>query len=151
MCCHCRVTLVITWKLCDRFLATIASRLVTTTLLQVALVCCMIWPRFGIDPAEADERLVGTIRVDAVDVDLGVGVGEVAARRRDVHADLSLELLREADRVLVHERLVQIGIERELIERVGGRRRDDLLFRTRRRPARRRGRGGSGSTWSRRS
>ena len=112
-CCHCRVSVPTTWKLCDRFLARIASRLVTTTCAPRGVGLLHDHAAVGIDQAEAAERLIRSARIDAVDVDLGVGVLEVAAVERQIEADLSGELLGEADRVLVDEGLVQVGIERQ--------------------------------------
>ena len=75
----------------------------------------------GIDAAEAAEGLVGTRRVDAVDVDLGEIVVVAAVRRGDADADLAGELAVEAHREFVQPGLVQVlGEEQARVDAARG-------------------------------
>ncbi len=65
----------------------------------------------GIDGAEADERLARTVRIDAVHIGQGVGLGVAAMDERDVERELLGELLPETEDVLVDERLGRVRVE----------------------------------------
>src|SRR5882724_8151522 len=45
--CHWRVRLIVPWKLCDMFFASVASITFSSTYAQVRLFSWKIWPRFG--------------------------------------------------------------------------------------------------------
>ena len=105
------------------FFEKVASHALTITCVQVLLTSWVMMPWFGIDTAEADERLERRRRVDAVDVDLGEVVVEAAVRKRSADAHLPLQLPAVAHRVLVDVRLVQVLVEQQIADRrcvVGG-------------------------------